>query len=651
MIGKPPAPISDETAELLRRYRLSQERRGMLDSSIKQTQIRLRAFARTMEPRSLAEATTPTSRRSWTSARPRNGRKLNPRTRYYWLAQLPRFFKWAVNEGLIETDPTRIDRAPETAPLPAAADHQRGPRAGHPDRAAADAGHAHPGVLCAACGARRSPASDRDDIIEAKGLIRVRNGKGDKERVVPLHPDALARSGASPCPRQVPSSWGDVEGGSPARLSAVIAGYFREHGIDATAHSVRPLVCNRGIRARSRHSRHPRAARALGPGDDGELYRLLARRRRGRGGFAELPSAPRGRCHSLLISPVYEFLQRSLPAVCLVCNVVCGQDLLPFLRDSLSFARVEKLLESGDPRRWRLVRQRGSRHRPAPRDEYASLGLAIKGMPLAKNSTPLPADLARFTARSDIGISAISMPDMSPLVGQEPLVASGRLSTRSGSMPALVANDIGGRAVRIATRVTVSRNVSSAGMSASVRSTSSSALWPTWTSRRSCFSTKSPSQGRSRRTSSGRKARVPANPSTGPSDTSSFGTDAQARESMHVGRMVMGGTDLSPASRRAMYGVEAKTASPVWKERGEPRRIIVPKGPFSSSKGQSSTSSTMTWPWRRALAAVEANSGPSCALHFARTTSTSSTRSPPGRTPTKRPATGSNLGATTSNTS
>jgi len=44
---------------------------------------------------------------------------------------------------------------------------------------------------------------DRDDILEAKGLIRVRHGRGAKERIVPLHPDVPlgGHHGLSPRPR------------------------------------------------------------------------------------------------------------------------------------------------------------------------------------------------------------------------------------------------------------------------------------------------------------------------------------------------------------------------------------------------------------------------------------------------------------------
>jgi hypothetical protein len=33
---------------------------------------------------------------------------------------------------------------------------------------------------------------ERDDVLEAKGLLRVVKGKGGHERILPLHPEALA---------------------------------------------------------------------------------------------------------------------------------------------------------------------------------------------------------------------------------------------------------------------------------------------------------------------------------------------------------------------------------------------------------------------------------------------------------------------------
>ena len=42
---------------------------------------------------------------------------------------------------------------------------------------------------------------DREDVLEAKGLLRVVKGKGGVERIVPLHPEALAALRCLPMPR------------------------------------------------------------------------------------------------------------------------------------------------------------------------------------------------------------------------------------------------------------------------------------------------------------------------------------------------------------------------------------------------------------------------------------------------------------------
>ncbi len=57
-MGKLPAALSAEHAELLRLYRLDQERRGLLPSSIEHSATRLRAFARSLKPeRTMLSAT------------------------------------------------------------------------------------------------------------------------------------------------------------------------------------------------------------------------------------------------------------------------------------------------------------------------------------------------------------------------------------------------------------------------------------------------------------------------------------------------------------------------------------------------------------------------------------------------------------------
>ena len=238
MIGKLPAPISDEHAELLRRYRLHQDRRGLLPSTIDCTGTRTRAFARWMEPRSITEATKADVDAFLDRRKTRDGRKLNSRTRYYWIAYLHGFYRWAVDEGLTADDPTRtMVRPKQRRVLPRLIDSE------DPELAIRTAPSQMRALLSLAAFAglrvQEIAGLERDNIIEAKGLIRVRHGKGAKERIVPLHPDVLAalrclHAADGRHLREAP--WWTL---TPNRLSTVIAAYLRDLGIDATAHMAR----------------------------------------------------------------------------------------------------------------------------------------------------------------------------------------------------------------------------------------------------------------------------------------------------------------------------------------------------------------------------------------------------------------------------
>jgi len=239
MTGKPAAPISDDHAELLRLYRLHQDRRGLLPASIGQSQTQLRAFARAMEPRSLTEAHQADVDAFLDQRKTRDGRKLSSRTRCHWLVVLHTFYSWALNEGLVADDPTRKivhPRQRRRLPRPISSEDL--------DLAISCAPSQMRAMLSVAAFAglrvQEIAGLDRDDIIEAKGLILVRNGKGAKERIVPLHPEILEALRCLPMPKNGALFVGRRGGRlSPTRLSALIAGYLHEHGIDATAHRLR----------------------------------------------------------------------------------------------------------------------------------------------------------------------------------------------------------------------------------------------------------------------------------------------------------------------------------------------------------------------------------------------------------------------------
>ena len=240
MMGKPAAPISAEHAELVSRYVTAMERRGLLPSSIEHIRLKLRALARSLEPGStLLGAGREDIERFLDGRKTRDGRKLNSRTRYYWVAILHTFYEWAITEELADADPTRaIVRPKQRRVLPRPIgdeDLELAIRTAPPQMRAM--------LTLAAFGGLRVgeiAGLDRDDVIDAKGLIRVRHGKGDKERIVPLHPDVLAALRCVPMPKTgaifVRPRGGRFTGN---RLSVVVASYLREHGIDATAHQLR----------------------------------------------------------------------------------------------------------------------------------------------------------------------------------------------------------------------------------------------------------------------------------------------------------------------------------------------------------------------------------------------------------------------------
>jgi integrase/recombinase XerC len=239
VIGPASLPITTETAELLRLYRTHERRKGDLPSSIEAREARLKAFARWIEPRELLGATRQDVERFLDKRRTKAGREITSRTRYCWIAHLHGFFAWALDEELVADDPTRrVVRPKQRRTLP---------RPIRDDDLVMAIRSARPAMramlsLAAFAGLRAGEIAgiERDDVLEAKGLIRVRHGKGDKERIVPLHPDVLEALRVLPMPKSG-ALFLRARGGrySPNWLSACCSRYLHEMGIDASAHQLR----------------------------------------------------------------------------------------------------------------------------------------------------------------------------------------------------------------------------------------------------------------------------------------------------------------------------------------------------------------------------------------------------------------------------
>ncbi len=219
--------------ELLGRFILDQQRRGSLPRSVEQRRILLRCYLRWCGDRSPWEVTQEEIEAFLDS------RRIVPRTRHSWISHIHCFYEWAILSDLTDHDPTARIRRPKlrrSLPRPAATDEL--------SRAMAIAGvelrcwivlAAYQGLRC-----QEIAGLQRSDVQESAGLLRVVQGKGGYERVLPLHPEVLATLRALPMPR-TGYVFSRPGGGPypPRRLSVRFTTGLRACGVDATAHQLR----------------------------------------------------------------------------------------------------------------------------------------------------------------------------------------------------------------------------------------------------------------------------------------------------------------------------------------------------------------------------------------------------------------------------
>jgi integrase/recombinase XerC len=223
---------------LLNEYRLHMQRRGMLDSSIACRLARLRSVERAVG--SLVELDTEQIEQFL------DRRNIGARTRYGWLSHLHCFYTWAFDRHYIDEDPTRTiirPRLRRTLPRPI---HDRDLMTAIQ---LAPSGLRAMLLLAAFSGLRCAEIArlERGDVLESwePPMLRIR-GKGDIERMVPLHPDVWASLRLAGLPHTGRVFRRPRGGGwSPALLSRHVAVYFDDIGIDATAHQLRHWFATR----------------------------------------------------------------------------------------------------------------------------------------------------------------------------------------------------------------------------------------------------------------------------------------------------------------------------------------------------------------------------------------------------------------------
>lgn len=81
---------------------------------------------------------------------------------------------------------------------------------------------------------------DADDVLTEERLLRVTRGKGDKERMLPLHPEVAEALAALPMPGRGPVFRRPMGGAyNPWMVSQHFNKWLREAGVEATAHQLR----------------------------------------------------------------------------------------------------------------------------------------------------------------------------------------------------------------------------------------------------------------------------------------------------------------------------------------------------------------------------------------------------------------------------
>lgn len=195
--------------------------------TIKHRRDILNAFHRSILPRALTAA----SRNDVLAYVGRDS--LAPASRRSYLAHLRGFYRWAVDEELMVTDPTRKIPTPALSP-------------GTPRPLAQEA--VEGAIMCAnprmrawillmyLAGLRSIEVAHLrpgDVLFDPYPMLHLRVTKGGRPATVPAHPRVLHALSVMPV---VDDAWWDVV---PDTVSKLVAQHLREVGIDATGHQLR----------------------------------------------------------------------------------------------------------------------------------------------------------------------------------------------------------------------------------------------------------------------------------------------------------------------------------------------------------------------------------------------------------------------------
>jgi integrase/recombinase XerC len=184
-------------ASLLADFATYQRRRGMAVWTIQKRRYRLLGVSSHVDPRHILQVSTEDLER-WLDSL-----ELTSRTRATYVSEIRVFYDWATNEvQLIGRDPARrlsVPRRRKSLPRPIADDALGEALSTAPPRLLAILSlMAYEGLRCMEVSGLRGEDVDRDTMT-----LRLR-GKGDKERMVPLHEETLAALTAYRLPARGP---------------------------------------------------------------------------------------------------------------------------------------------------------------------------------------------------------------------------------------------------------------------------------------------------------------------------------------------------------------------------------------------------------------------------------------------------------------
>lgn len=206
-------------------FRRYQQVRALSPRTIRRRGVTLRQFAAWIAPLPLIEASGDLID-EWL------GTFTSPATKRAYRSDLMAFYTWAAKRDMCANPVLRTDsvRVPKPLPRPVPAAFLEAVLAtATPDVRMMIA-------LAAYAGLRRAEIAALDagdvDLVSEAPTLAVRAGKGNKDRIVPIHPDLAAMLRRAP-------KHGPIVGVTEGTVGQKIAAHLRSLGIEATAHKLR----------------------------------------------------------------------------------------------------------------------------------------------------------------------------------------------------------------------------------------------------------------------------------------------------------------------------------------------------------------------------------------------------------------------------